>query len=248
MRDLSNKLLTTALIVSFLVVAMFNECARSEGVNGLPNPPQISIQSPSNLGSYTNSVPVIFKLQTYGRFDLNGDSWGWAITSLSYSLDGEPEVSIPHYLLNDAETNRWYDQYNSTISFYDQSVNNNENGSELSAFGSSNGTLTNLSQGEHSIVIYGEQRILMDGFLDTGQSENFSSPKIHFYVNTDTSLSPSPSPSLTSPTTPTEETISDANMPFTGIGILVMAFTIVTIAVISVVLFRRHRKVSKLAK
>jgi hypothetical protein len=241
MTDLSNKLLITAIIASFLVAMVLNGCGGSEVINGLPSPPQIFIQSPSNLGRYTNSVLVAFTLQTYGRFDVNGDSWGWIINSLSYSLDDRPEMSIPHYLLNDEETNRLYDQYNVSIRFYDQSVNYNENGGELTAFGSSNGTLTNLSQGEHSIVIYGEKRILMNGFLDTGESENFSSPTIHFYFNTNTSLSPSP-------TTPIEETISDANVPFTGIGILLTVFAIAILAVISVVFYRQHRKTSNYAQ
>ena len=64
--------------------------------------------------------------------------------------------------------------------------------------GISNATLTNLSQGQHSLVIYGEREYLLNGFLATGLTDNFSSTKIYFIVNPlpSTTLSTTPTPSI----------------------------------------------------
>lgn len=93
--------------------------------------------------------------------------------------------------------------------------------------GISNSTLTNLSQGQHSLVIYGEREHLLNGFLATGLRDNFSSTKIYFIVN--------PLPSTISPATPTPSVPE-----LSWLVIVPLLLSLFTVAVII-----RHRKTAK---
>jgi hypothetical protein len=106
--------------------------------------------------------------------------------------------------------------------------------------GISNATLTNLSQGQHSVVIYAEREWLLNGFLSTGLRDNFSSSEIYFIVN--------PLPSTISSTTPTSTPTSDREssltepFPTVPVAAVSVAVAVVVVAVVSLLLFRRHRK------
>jgi hypothetical protein len=79
---------------------------------------------------------------------------------------------------------------------------------EKVTLGISNTTLTNLTQGQHSLIIYGEREYLVLGFLATGIRDDFSSTKIYFTVNplpsAISSSTPTPSPTATGTPIPTD--------------------------------------------
>jgi hypothetical protein len=65
------------------------------------------------------------------------------------------------------------------------------------SIGLSNATLSNLSQGKHTLVIYAERELLLNGFLGAGTRDNSSSNCITFDV--EPSIAQSISPTSTVP-------------------------------------------------
>lgn len=64
------------------------------------------------------------------------------------------------------------------------------------SIGLSNATLTNLSQGNHTFIIYGEREMLLNGFLSTGIRDDFSSAQIQFTVIPASLVTPSTTPTI----------------------------------------------------
>ena len=213
----SSKLLFALLLLSISSVAI---CSQSVTVYANPVPfyPSIIINSPTNSTYTSDTVTLDIEINT------TSDSYSGTARTISYSLDGQPNV-----LIN-----------NISYKYFDGNSSSTVTASTV---------LSNLTNGQHQLLVQANylykvlysvpHEFTTPRPTDTSTIYNnyTSEASANFYVDTNNNNT-SPTPTVTAATT-----FSNLPLPLWALVFVVIILSLVT--ALALTLFRRHRKTTK---